>query len=219
MSKNSVDARVTPSSIKSKDSWNKNDLTILLASEANIPKVRAAKYINIVTDTIAEALEQGKKVTLSDFGTFQISERRSFAGHNPKTGDPLHVPVRKIPVFRAGKKLKQSLNIPQVKTCTLIDSNKVRVVFSKLMREDHVDFLQKSTYEIFVDAKKIGTVTDVSVDSRGNILRAGVKNTEVSIAGVESIILTCSANLLRGSELSVKICAEIADIDGNMVEL
>ena len=68
--------------IKIKESWNKNDLTILLANEAGIPKVHAARYINIVTDTIAEALEEGKKVTISDFGTFQVSERRSFDGRN-----------------------------------------------------------------------------------------------------------------------------------------
>ena len=48
--------------------------------------MHAARYINIVTETIAEALEEGKKVTIS--GTFQVSERRSFDGQNPKTGDP-----------------------------------------------------------------------------------------------------------------------------------
>jgi nucleoid DNA-binding protein len=97
-------------SIKSKNSWNKSDLTVILAEEAKIPKVRAAKYIKIMTDTIAEALSQSKKVTISDFGTFQVSRRKSFPGRNPKSGNPLTVPERCIPVFRAGKRLKRQLN-------------------------------------------------------------------------------------------------------------
>lgn len=98
------------SEIKSKSSWNKSDLTVILAQEADIPKVRAAKYIKIITDTIAEALGQDKKVTISDFGTFQVSKRKSFPGRNPKSGKALIVPKRNIPVFRAGKRLKNHLN-------------------------------------------------------------------------------------------------------------
>ena len=97
--------------IKSKDSWNKSDLTVILAQEADIPKVRAARYIKIITDTIAEALGQDKKVTISDFGTFQVSKRKSFPGRNPKSGESLTVPARNIPVFRAGKRLKGQLNV------------------------------------------------------------------------------------------------------------
>ena len=98
------------SKLKEKDSWNKSDLIQLLANEAQIPKNRASDYVNIVTNTIAEALQLGKKVTISDFGTFQVSQRRSFDGRNPKTGSPIRVPGRNITVFRAGKKLKTALN-------------------------------------------------------------------------------------------------------------
>ena len=48
---------------------NKKDLTEQLAKVANIPKVRAAEYINILTNIISNALQEGKKVTISDFGT------------------------------------------------------------------------------------------------------------------------------------------------------
>ena len=57
-----------------------------------------------------EALVREEKVTLSDFGTFTVSKRRGFKGHNPKSGTSMAVPERRIPVFRAGKKLKKSLN-------------------------------------------------------------------------------------------------------------
>ena len=89
---------------------NKADLTEVLASRAGIPKVKAASYINILTEAIQEALVREEKVTISDFGTFTVSNRRSFKGHNPKNGKEMLVPARRIPVFRAGKGLKNSLN-------------------------------------------------------------------------------------------------------------
>ena len=89
---------------------NKADLTEKLAGQADIPKVRAAQYINIMVAAIQEALIRGEKVTISDFGTFTISQRRSFTGHNPKNGAEIQVPARRIPVFRAGKGLKEELN-------------------------------------------------------------------------------------------------------------
>lgn len=89
---------------------NKADLTEILADRAGIPKVRAASYINLLTDAIVEALVQGEKVTLSDFGTFTVSQRRAFSGHNPKNGNVMSVPSRRIPVFRSGKGLKGALN-------------------------------------------------------------------------------------------------------------
>ena len=89
---------------------NKADLTEALAAEANIPKVHAARYIQIITNAIAGSLISGEKVTISDFGTFTISQRREFKGYNPRNGKEIDVPARKIPVFRAGKALKEALN-------------------------------------------------------------------------------------------------------------
>ncbi len=89
---------------------NKADLTEVLASRAGIPKVRAASYINILTEAIQEALVRDEKVTISDFGTFTVSKRREFTGHNPKNGQVMTVPARRIPVFRSGKGLKNALN-------------------------------------------------------------------------------------------------------------
>jgi len=89
---------------------NKADLTEELAARGGIPKVRAANYINILTEAIQAALVKGEKVTISDFGTFTVSKRRAFTGHNPKTQEEMDVPERRIPVFRAGKGLKNALN-------------------------------------------------------------------------------------------------------------
>ena len=89
---------------------NKSDLTAALAEKLEIPKVRAADAVNGVFDLMQEHLTSGGKVTISDFGTFTVSKRRAFKGHNPKNGTSIDVPERKIPVFRAGKALKKSLN-------------------------------------------------------------------------------------------------------------
>ena len=89
---------------------NKADLTEKLAQKAGIPKVKAAQYINIFTESVQEALVREEKVTISDFGTFTVSQRRAFKGHNPKTRKPMTVGPVRIPVFRAGKGLKNSLN-------------------------------------------------------------------------------------------------------------
>ena len=187
-------------------------MTILLANEAGIPKVHAAKYINIVTDTIAEALEDGKKVTISDFGTFQVSERSSFDGRNPKTGKPLSVPMRRIPVFRAGKKLKRSLNHPQVKTCRLVDINKVKLVFSKVMKST-TELLDNAAYEVLIDSASVGSVVNIEISSENTVERSGVQ-----VTGVDSVILTCSTPL-RGQSLDIRFRKELEDIDGNVVTI
>ena len=89
---------------------NKTDLTESLAVQAGITKVRAASYVNIIMGAIQDALVSGDNVTISDFGTFTVSQRREFEGCNPRNGSKIRVPARKIPVFRAGKGLKKCLN-------------------------------------------------------------------------------------------------------------
>lgn len=197
--------------IKDKHSWNKSDLTVLLANEAQIPKVRAANYINIITETIAEALENGKKVTISDFGTFQVSERAAFAGRNPKTGDPIEVPIRRIPVFRAGKKLKTSLNVPQIKSCGLVDIQKVKLQFSKLMDNSCPELLNRDAYDVLVDDQSVGPILNIEIAEKSTVQRG-----DSTVEGVNSIILSCSGSL-RGKSLNVQFKRNVKDIDGNSV--
>lgn len=89
---------------------NKMDLIERLAKEAGIPKTQAAVAINTLVGAICEALTAGDRVTISDFGTFTVSSRTGYEGRNPRTGEAITIPARKIPVFRAGKGLKTALN-------------------------------------------------------------------------------------------------------------
>tara|TARA_B100001094_G_C18179502_1_gene800003 strand:- start:1175 stop:1510 length:336 start_codon:yes stop_codon:yes gene_type:complete len=96
--------------LNAKKSWNKKDLTALISTKLGIPKSKANEYLNTFVDVISEGLIDGKKITISDFGSFSISERSGFKGTHPQTGEPINVTVRFIPVFKVGKKLKEALN-------------------------------------------------------------------------------------------------------------
>lgn len=96
--------------LNSKKSWNKKDLTNILSLELNISKAKASEYINSFVAVVSKGLIQGKKITISDFGTFSVSQRSGFKGTHPRTGEPLDVTGRNIPVFKVGKKLKELLN-------------------------------------------------------------------------------------------------------------
>lgn len=61
------------------------------------------------TETIADTLSKGEKVTLVGFGSFQVMERKAREGRNPQTGEKLQIPAKKVPKFRAGKKLREAV--------------------------------------------------------------------------------------------------------------
>ena len=88
----------------------KADLIESLANSADLPKGQAERVVNAVFDDIVAALRKGDKVTLSGFGTFQVSERKARTGRNPKTGAAIDIPASKSAKFKAGKTLKDMLN-------------------------------------------------------------------------------------------------------------
>ena len=70
----------------------------------------ATKAVEAVFTSIADALKKGDEVKIVGFGTFTVSDRAASEGRNPKTGEPIQIPASKIPRFKAGKGLKESLN-------------------------------------------------------------------------------------------------------------
>ena len=100
----------TQERLDSKKSWNKKDLTNIISDKLGIPKSKASEYLNVFVGVLSDGLIRGKKITISDFGTFSVSERSGFKGTHPQTGAPLDVTARFIPVFKVGKRLKEALN-------------------------------------------------------------------------------------------------------------
>tara|TARA_B100001013_G_scaffold266251_1_gene168092 strand:+ start:1192 stop:1464 length:273 start_codon:yes stop_codon:yes gene_type:complete len=89
---------------------NKDDLIGKIASNAGLSKSDAAKSVDAVFSNIINSLKNGDDVRLVGFGTFIVVNRAATTGRNPRTGESIQIPAKKVPKFRAGKALKDSLN-------------------------------------------------------------------------------------------------------------
>ena len=88
---------------------NKNELITAVAEKSGMTKKDAEKAIAAVVDTLTEALVKGDKVTLVGFGSFETKTREARIGRNPKTKETIEIPASCIPVFKAGKALKDKV--------------------------------------------------------------------------------------------------------------
>src|SRR5438045_8556278 len=88
----------------------KADLMDELARVVQLTKKQAETIVNIIFDSIVESLRTGQKIELRGFGSFRLRSRKSRTGRNPKTGEKVDVPSKKIPYFKPGKELKELIN-------------------------------------------------------------------------------------------------------------
>lgn len=88
---------------------NKTELIAAVAEKADLSKKDAEAAITATVDAIAEALTQGEKVQLVGFGSFEVKTRAARVGRNPKTGEEIPIAEAKLPVFKAGKALKDAV--------------------------------------------------------------------------------------------------------------
>jgi DNA-binding protein HU-beta len=77
-----------------------------VAEEIKVSKTAAAKALTVITDSIAQALRKGGKVSLIGFGKFSVAERKARKGRNPQTGKEIKIAAKKVPKFSAGAGLK-----------------------------------------------------------------------------------------------------------------
>ena len=89
---------------------NKSELIEAIAEEADIPKSAAERALNAFTATVSKELTKGDSVVLVGFGTFSIKDRAARTGRNPKTGEAIEIAAAKVPHFKPGKALKDSVN-------------------------------------------------------------------------------------------------------------
>ena len=85
---------------------NKADLIAATAEKAGLSKKDAEAAVNAALDVIAQALAQEDKVQLVGFGSFEVKSRAARVGRNPRTKEQIEIPASKLPVFKAGKALK-----------------------------------------------------------------------------------------------------------------
>lgn len=89
---------------------NKTELITSVAERAEITKKEAEKAINAFLASVEEVLVKKEKVQLIGFGTFEVKRREARKGRNPQTGKEIAIPASTVPVFKAGKGLKDSVN-------------------------------------------------------------------------------------------------------------
>ncbi len=87
----------------------KADLIDKIARDADIAKAAAGKALDSVVDGIVKTVKKGGKVSLVGFGTFSSGKRKARKGRNPRTGEMIKIPARKIPKFSAGKAFKDAV--------------------------------------------------------------------------------------------------------------
>lgn len=87
----------------------KEDLIEVMAKKSECSKSACGACLNALLDEITKSLKKEEKVTLTGFGTFDVSKRGARTGRNPRTGAAIRIAAKKVPKFKAGKALKDAV--------------------------------------------------------------------------------------------------------------
>jgi DNA-binding protein HU-beta len=90
---------------------NKSELIDAIAEKADMTKADAGRALDATVAAITATLKGGDAVTLVGFGTFAVKERAARTGRNPQTGKEIKIAASKTPSFKAGKGLKDAVNV------------------------------------------------------------------------------------------------------------
>ena len=89
---------------------NKSELITTMSEKSNLTKKDAEAALKAFVESVEEALENGEKVQLVGFGTFETREWAARTGRNPRTKEEIQIPASTVPVFKAGKEFKEKVN-------------------------------------------------------------------------------------------------------------
>jgi len=89
---------------------NRQTLISAIAYRAEIDEETAERVLDTIQDSVVEALQRGESVSLVGFGTFLVRDRAARTGRNPQTGASIQIDAKRVPAFKVGKALKDSLN-------------------------------------------------------------------------------------------------------------
>jgi len=87
----------------------KKDIVLRITDATGIKQVDVKRIVQKAFDVIIDSLMRGEKVELRNFGVFKIKERKARFGRNPRTGQSVPVPPRKVVVFKSGLEMKQKV--------------------------------------------------------------------------------------------------------------
>ena len=89
---------------------NKLELIKALKDRTELTKNESADVVELFFDSMANAFAQGERVEIRGFCSFFIKDYKGYTGRNPKTGQQVDVPAKRLPFFKCGKELKERLN-------------------------------------------------------------------------------------------------------------
>ena len=89
----------------------KSDLADAVAARTNVPRADAEKVVDQVFAAMTEALVRGERIELRGLGVFEVRHYGAYTGKNPRTGEPVAVKPKRLPFFKAGKEIKERLNL------------------------------------------------------------------------------------------------------------
>jgi integration host factor subunit beta len=84
----------------------KSELIDAIAARGDLTKARAEQLVNCVFESMVGSLERGEGIEIRGFGSFSVRPYKPYSGRNPKTGEVVAVPAKKLPYFKVGKELK-----------------------------------------------------------------------------------------------------------------
>ena len=105
------------------DSMTKAALVEEVARVAELTKKHSEVIVDAVFESIVNALQRGEKIELRGFGSFRLRRREPRKGRNPKTGDRVDVPSKRVPYFKPGKELKELINSKDSEKMPVFESN------------------------------------------------------------------------------------------------
>lgn len=89
---------------------NKSELIEALAIRKNLTYKKAEQIVNLLFDSMSEALINDDRIEIRGFGSFMVKDYKSYMGRNPKTGEVIEVKPKKLPFFKVGKELRERVD-------------------------------------------------------------------------------------------------------------
>lgn len=90
---------------------NKSELIERLAEKCGINTMQSEEIVNLIYRQMRDTMVQGGRIEIRGFGSFVVKEYQPYQGRNPKTGEKIPVPPKKLPFFKVGKELKERIDV------------------------------------------------------------------------------------------------------------
>jgi integration host factor subunit beta len=88
----------------------KSELIEAIAARGELTKTRAEALVGCVFDSMVDAMRENEGIEIRGFGSFTVRPYKPYDGRNPRTGQPVPVPAKRLPFFKVGKELKELVN-------------------------------------------------------------------------------------------------------------